>query len=58
MTTANEEIKRLVLTHLLDTYPAGTPLSDKQWAVAYKLIRANMIYETLEWKLDHLTVAY
>lgn len=53
--TANEEIKQLVLNHLLDKYPAGTTLGESHWNVAYKLTRANAILNTIQWKLEHLT---
>ncbi len=55
---AREEVNRLVLTHLLNKYPSEVTLGERHWAIAYKLIRANMIADTIEWKIQNMTVNY
>lgn len=53
MQTAENEIKRLVLIHLLNKYPPGFPLEDKHFEVAYKLLRTKALLDTLEFKYEH-----
>ena len=56
MTTYKQEIVSRVLNSLLDKYPAGTPIGDKEWNVAYKILRVNQQIDTLQWKLDNISI--
>lgn len=56
MTTYKEEVSRIVLSNLLDKYPAGAAIGEKEWNVAYKLFHTNQTIDTLQWKLDNIMV--
>lgn len=55
--TYKDEIKREVLNHMLNKYPAGMELGELHWKSAYMTVRADCTLSTLEWKLNNMTVS-
>lgn len=55
--THQQEVKMVVLNHLIEKYPNVKLLTDMHYNVAYKIVRANALLDTLTWKLNNLTVS-
>jgi len=52
--TGSEEMRRATLQYLLDKVKPGEPISQADWDVAYKYIRADQIIATIDWKIKHI----
>lgn len=55
--TYRDEIKRLVIIHMLNKYPEVRHYTEAHWSLSYKVVRANMLIETLNWKLRNVSVS-
>lgn len=56
MMTTDNQVKKAVLDQLKRMVRPGCAVSPAMFKVAYKIIRANAIADTLSWKQKYITI--
>lgn len=56
MQCQSADVKAAVLTMIRKSSEIGSPVTPRAWKIAYDMVRAQAIADTLIWKHNHITI--